>query len=205
MHYRTIPYLNTLPKYLFTWHSVTTVSAGVIFSPRRNNYPRGGPGNRSKNCSGKSLTVPKIVAQCPKRVIPYLYTLNRTIAYGYTLPNAIAYLNTCIPYLNTCITYLNTLTRLSAPYLNTLPTRLVSQEHSRQPIRTEYYVTRVVSQSELSTEKTHQLRQPIRIEYYVTRVVSQSESSTRVVIMSPESSRRLEVPSRLESARYSLS
>ena len=194
MHYRTIPYLNTLPKYLFTWHSVTTVSTGVIFSPRRNNYPRGGPGNRSKNCSRKSLTVPKIVAQCPKRVIPYLYTLNRTIAYAYTLPNAIAYLNTCIPYLNTCITYLNTLT-----------TRLVSQEHSRQPIRIEYYVTRVVGQSELSTEKTHQLRQPIRIEYYVTRVVSQSESSTRVVIMSPESSRRLEVPSRLESARYSLS
>ena len=43
-----------------------------------------------------------------------------------------------------------------------------------------------VSQSESSTEKTHQLRQPIRIEYYVTRVVSQSESS----ITSPESSLR---------------
>ena len=61
-----------------------------------------------------SLTVPKIVAQCRKRVFPYLYTLRRTTAYAYTLPNAIAYLNTCVPYLNTCITYLNTLTRLSA-------------------------------------------------------------------------------------------
>ena len=71
-------------------------------------------------------------------------------------------------------------------------TRVVSQSESsmekthqlRQPIRIEYYVTRVVSQSESSMEKTHQLRQPIRIEYYVTRVVNQSESS----ITSPESS-----------------
>ena len=58
-----------------------------------------------------------------KLAIPYLYTLIRTLGYAYLLPNAIAYLNTCIPYLNTCITYLNTLTRPSTPciaYLNTL-------------------------------------------------------------------------------------
>ena len=75
-----------------------------------------------------SLTVPKIVAQRRKLIISHLYTMRRTIAYA--LPNAIAYLNTCIPYLNTltrlsapylnaCIAYLNKLRRLSAPYLNT--------------------------------------------------------------------------------------
>ena len=52
--------------------------------------------------------------------------------------------------------------RLSAPYLNTLN----RHDSSRQPIIIEH------------GKKTHQLRQPIRIEYYVTRVVSQSESST---------------------------
>ena len=149
--------------------------------------------------------MPKIVA-VPKMSIPYLYTSRRTIAYAYTLLNAITYLYTCIPiliywlgsrlhilihallilkhwvgfrlsapYLNTCITYLNTLSRLSAPCLNTLPTR--------QPIRIEH--PRTLG----------------RIEYYVTWVVSRSEWS----ITSPESSRRLEDPSRLESAHYSLS
>ena len=72
----------------------------------------------------------------PKTIIPYFYTLKRTIAFAYTLPKAIAYPNACMPYLNTCITYLNTLIRLpilihalpilkhwrgfwlSAPYLN---------------------------------------------------------------------------------------
>ena len=157
--------------------------------------------------------MPKNVAHCRKRVIPYLYTLRRTIAYAYTLRNAIAYLNTCIPYLNTCITISNTLTRLSAlgsisQYIE--PTRLVSaanqnraSENTRQPIRIKYYVTRLVSQSESSTEKTHPLRQPIRIVYYVTRVVNQSESS----ITWPESSRlgwRSLLGSRLDSARYSL-
>ena len=104
--------------------------------------------------------------------------------------------------------------RLSAPYLNTLnqhdsSRQPIRTEHprtlgSQQPIRIKYYVTRVVSQSESSTEKTHQLRQRIRIEYYVTRVVNQSESSNT----SPESSRlewRSRLGSRLESARYILS
>ena len=90
------------------------LTAGVIICPRRNNSPCGGPEKSSKSLSRKSLTVPKNVAHCRKRVIPYLYTLKLTIAHAYTLPNAIPYLNTCIPYLNTCITYHNTLTRLSA-------------------------------------------------------------------------------------------
>ena len=75
-----------------------------------------GPGKNSKKILEK-------VSKCRKWVIPYLYTLRRTLGYAYTLPKAIAYLNTCIPYLNTCITYLNTLTRPSTPciaYLNTL-------------------------------------------------------------------------------------
>ena len=109
--------------------------------------------------------MPKVVAECRKRVIAYLYTLKRTIAQA--LPNAIAYLNTCIPYLKECITYLKTLTRLSG--LDSISwtdtTRLGSTLGSRQPLRIAYYVTRVVSQSELSTEKTLKLRQPIRTEH----------------------------------------
>ena len=130
--------------------------------------------------------MPKIVAQCRKRVTPYLYTLRRTIAYAYTLPNAIAYLNTCIPYLITCVTYLKTLTRFSA--LGSISQYIAdsSRQHPRLSAANQNRVTAVVSQSDSNTEKTHQLRQPIRIEYYVTRVVSQSESS----ITSPESSLR---------------
>ena len=56
-----------------------------------------------KTFFSKSLTVPKIVAQCRKTAIPYLYTIRRTIAHAHTLPNAIAYLNTCIPNLNTAL------------------------------------------------------------------------------------------------------
>ena len=46
-----------------------------------------------------STTVPKTVAQCRKDPIPYLNTLNQTMPYACTLPNAIAYPNTCIPIL----------------------------------------------------------------------------------------------------------
>ena len=155
-----------------------------------------------------------------KMNIPYLYTLRQTKSYAYTLPILFAYLNTYIPIsihaLPILIHWLGF--RLSTPYLNTLPTHLGSQlrilihcrlvwaipENPRQPIRIEYYVTRVVSQSESRTEKTHQLRRPIRVEYYVTRVVSQSKSN----ITSPESSRlgwKTLLGSRLESARCSLS
>ena len=68
---------------------------------------------------------PKIVAQCRKYPIPYLYTLSRTTLYLYTLNRTIPYLytlNRTIPYLNTLsrlIPYLNTLSR-TIPYLNTL-------------------------------------------------------------------------------------
>ena len=62
--YRTISYLNTLPKYLFTWYSVTAVSAGVIVSPRRNNYPHGWVCKKKNFFFRKNLTVLKIVAQC---------------------------------------------------------------------------------------------------------------------------------------------
>ena len=67
---------------------------------------------------------------CRKIVIPYHYTMRRTIAYAYTLQNDIAYLNLCITYLNTLsrlailILALPILSHwlgfwLSAPYLNT--------------------------------------------------------------------------------------
>ena len=84
----------------------------------------GGPARQNlfeKSTSQKSHSA-ETVAHCRIHPIPYLYTLRQTIAYAYTLPNAIAYLNICIPYLNTCITCPNTLTWLSAPYLNTCTT-----------------------------------------------------------------------------------
>ena len=37
------------------------------------------------------------ISQCRKLVVPYFYTLRRTIAHAYTLRKAIAYPNTCIP------------------------------------------------------------------------------------------------------------
>ena len=92
--------------------TLNILSASVITIRRRNKNTRGQGCRKLSNLFRKALTVPKIVAQCRKRTIPYLYTLRRTIAYA--LPNAIACLNTSIPYPNTCITYLNTLTRISA-------------------------------------------------------------------------------------------
>ena len=62
-----------------------------------------------------------------------------------------------------------------------------------------------------SESNTLQLRQPIKVEYYVTPVVSQSEStitSPESCITSPESSRlglKTLLGSRLESVRYGLS
>ena len=95
------------------------------------------------------------------------------------------------PYLNTCIAYLNTWSRLSAR-----PTRLEPESAANQN-RARKKPLNFVSQSESSTEKTHQLRQPIRFEYYVTRVVSQSESSITVPKNTRELSARVEDPSRL--------
>ena len=139
--------------------------------------------------------MPKIVSQCQKWVFSYIYTLRGTIVYAYTLPNAFAYLNTCILHLNTCTTYLNTLTRLLTPYLNTCTTNFnvlsrlpietctayLIYDTTRQPIRT------LVSQSESSITPSRQL---IKVEYYVTRVVNQSKSS----ITSPESTQLIGRP-----------
>ena len=131
------------------------------------------------------------------RFIPYLNTLSRTIHYLNTLSRTIPYLisfNRNIPYLNTLrrtITYLNTFSR----------THPVCAQNRKN----------VGSQSESSTKRNFQLHQPIRVEYYVTRVVSQSESgitSPESGITSPESSRlgwKTPLGSRLLLARYSLS
>ena len=108
--------------------------------------------------------MPKIVAHCRKLSHIAENTLFHILIHA--LPILIHWLGCRLsaPYPNTCITYLNTLSRLSAPNL------------------------------------ADSSRQPIRVEYYVTRVVSQSESS----ITSPESSRRLEDPSRLSARVGSL-
>ena len=58
--------------------------------------------------------------------------------------------------------------------------------------------------NEIEHERTLRLRQLIRIEYYVTRVVSQSDLSIRSPESSRLGWRSL-LSSRLQSARYSLS
>ena len=91
---------------------------------------------------------------------PYLYT-------------CIAYLNKLSrlsrPYLNTWIAHLNTLSRLSAPYTNTLTTR--------QPIRIEHPRLSATNQNQVLR---HPSRQSIRIEHYVTRVVITSPESSQL-------------------------
>ena len=145
--------------------------------PKANNFPPRRARVAQKTVFRKNLTVPIIVAQCRKWTTPYLFTLNRTTIYA--LPKA--YLYTCIPYLNTCNAYLNTLIQLSASYLNTF-----------NPILVHWLGFRL-SATYLNTLPT---RQPSRIEHYVTRVEC---------YVTRELSVRVEVPSRLESARYSLS
>ena len=91
---------------------------------------------------------------------------------------------------------------VSAPYLNTLSTRLgktrqplpanqnrVLRHPSHQPIRIENGKKPSTSSANQNRVLRNPSRQPIRIEHYVTR----------------ELSARVEDPSRLESARYSLS
>ena len=91
------------------------------------------------------------------------------------------------------------------PYLYTLPNTLGSCP------KLITFGNQSESSITSSESNTRQLRQPIRIEYYITRVVSQSESSITSPesnITSPESSRlgwETLLGSRLESARYSLS
>ena len=90
----------------------------------------------------------------------------------------------------------------SAPYLNTLSTRLgstlgsrqnrVLRHPSRQPIRIENPSTSSANQNLVLR---HPSRQPIRIEHYVTRVV---------YYVTRELSARVEEPSRLSARVGSL-
>ena len=154
----------------------------------------------TQNFFSKNLTVPKVVAQCRKYPIPYLNTLSRTIPYAYTLPNAIAYLNTCIPIL--IHAYLNTLSRLhilihcrlgSQSKSNTRETSANNQNRTpsatnqnREPSTLGSQSESSITSPESSVNQNRALRQPSR--HYVTRELSD----------------RVEDPSRL-SARYSLS
>ena len=97
--------------------------------------------------------MPKTVKQRQKYPFPCLNALNQIIPFLNTLIRTIPYLNTLsrtIPYLNTLsrtIPYLNTLNQ-TITYFNTLNPILIhgSQSNSsRQPIRSENYVTRELS------------------------------------------------------------
>ena len=117
----------------------------------------------SKNFSRRSLTVPKIVAQCRKYPIPYLNTLRDHSISLYNTEDTILIhfrpiLKHCrtIPYFNTLsrsIPHLiNTLSR-TIPYLNTL-------------IRTIPYLkalNRIHSDSESSANQNRVLRHPSRV------------------------------------------
>ena len=115
-----------------------------------------------------------ILIPCP--TIPYLNTLSRTTPYLNTLSRSIPYLDSLtrtIPYLNTLsrtIPYLNTLSR-SIPYLDTL-NRTIPYLNTLS--RTIPYLKTL---SRIHSDFGNSSRHPIRIEYYVTQVVSQSESS----------------------------
>ena len=159
------------------------ISAAVIIIRRRNNYTRGGGCRKKffdffeKICRKLSHsaenTLFHILIHALHTLIHWLHILIHALTIlihwlGFRLHILIHAISDSAP----CITYLNTWTRLHI----LIHCRLVSAAPSA---KIEYYVTRVVSQSESSMEKTHQLRQPIRIEYYVSGVVSQSESSIR--------------------------
>ena len=95
----------------------------------------------------------------------------RTITYLNTLSGTITYLNT----LSRNIPYLNTLTR-TIPYLNTLSRIHFRQFESSA---NQHWARKSPSISSASQNRVlgHPSPQPIRIQYYVTRVLSQSESS----------------------------
>ena len=112
------------------------------------------------------------------------------------LNTCITYLNTLIRIWTPCIAYLNLLSRLSTTYLKYMHS--LSWKHCpniprlNTLTRTLTYLntlSRILSNFGISS------RQPIRIEYYLTRVVNQSESSITSLgnqsnssITSPESS-----------------
>ena len=106
---------------------------------------------------------------------PYLNTCN---TYFNTLSRLSApFPNTCITYLNTlsrlsapCITYLYTLSRL------------YTLIHCRLGNQSESSITSHPRLSAANQNRVlrHPSRQPIRIEYYVTRVVITSPESSRL-------------------------
>ena len=117
----TGPHLSSPPP--TTAHNI--LLAGKIIRERQRRAGGGKIIPDGRRCPKNWKKNPKIVAQCRKYPIPYLYTLSRTIPYLYTLNRTIPYLytlNRTIPYLNTLsrlISYPNTLSR-TIPYLNTL-------------------------------------------------------------------------------------
>ena len=118
------------------------------------------------------------LSQCRKRVIPYLYTLKRTLAHAYTLPKAFTYLNTCIPILIHALPLLIHWLgfRLSAPYLKTLN----RHDLSRQPRAPKNPRLSAANQNRLLRHPrriTSLSCQPIRFEHYVTRVVTRDLSA----------------------------
>ena len=109
----------------------------------------------------------------------YLNTLSRLSA---------PYLNTCITYPNTlsrlsapCITYLYTLSRLHI----LIHCRLGSQSESSITSHPR------LSAANQNRVLRHPSRQPIRIEYYVTRVVLTSPESSRLGVATLFGSRLL--------------
>ena len=179
-----------LPQASKLLHALVTIRAGALEK-------------NSKIFSPESLTVPKVVAHCRKYPIPYLYTLSRTETYLYTLSPTIPYLNTLsrtIPYFNTLsltIPYLNTLSRTHSA---SAQSRWIVGSQSKWSTINPH----TSSASQNWARETLQFFQPIRIEYYVTRVASQLESSNTSPESSRFGWKSL-LGSRLESARYSLS
>ena len=138
----------------------------------------------------KNLTFPKIVPQCRKYPIAYLFTLRRTIA----LPNANAYLNTCTPIsihalpilihwfgfqlqilihaLPILIPWVGFRLRILIHRIDTTcldSTREPSAAKQNQVLRHQSCQNRL-SATNQNRLLRHPSRQPIRIEHYVTRV-----------------------------------
>ena len=191
---------------LFTWHQVNhtrnILSAGVIIIRRSINYPHGRIWPRIFEILFEKISVPKIVAQYRKlshsaettliQIFKHWAQLYPIFIHWTELYPIFIHWADLYPILIHCwsIPYLNTLSR-TIPYLSTL-TRTIPYLNTLQSAANQIRVLRNPS------------RQPIRIECYVTRVVSQSESSITSPERSRLVWRSL-LGSRLESARYSLS
>ena len=149
--------------------------------------------------------MPKIVAQCQKYPIPNLNTLRDQSISLYNTINTISI--HCRPILMHWRTYLNTLSKLYPiliywPELYPIWRHWLEL----YPILThwaELYPI-LIDWTELYPILIHYRRQPVKFEYYVTRVVSQSKSSITSIESSRLGLKTL-LGFRVESARYSLS